>query len=522
MVSPDETRFISKEYSMKRNLSWLFFVLLLTFSSGVLAQSPVKILKQASKALGGERALQNVNSRQRKGKITRLQDGASGSFQAQTALPNFYNESYDFGGFETESGFNGKSGWRRDSRDGLRTLTGEASRDFAAEAGFRNSAWFDYKKDKSKITANGRTDINGKNANSLILTTAKGVAIKLYFDAATNLLLREEIPAGVSAKTFDYSDYRIVDGINEPFTINAKIGEESYLIKLEEVSRNRQIAKENFDFPKISDEPLPGIPALLKEVQTNEDRIEELRESYTYTQTNVFRAVDKTGKLSETGSDTYQITFYKGNHIRRLIAKSGRPLSADEQRDEDKRVGKSIGEIEKNISKKQARNAAQSSTDEPDDDDKNISAAETLRASRLINPRRERFRGRDVIVFDFEPNPDFDYKKAKSALKFFGKIAGAMWIDAQDKQVARIESFLVEDFKVGGGMVANLRKGASFSLEQQRVNDEIWLPSIIDFNVSIKLFLIKGFNFNQVIKYGDYQKFNTEVKSSKVDEIKNP
>ncbi len=504
---------------MRRSLFRLFFVFLLAFSSSVPAQSLNKILKQASNALGGEKTLQNVRSRQKRGKITRLKDGASGNFLVQTAQPNFYYESYDFSGFETESGFNGKSGWRRDSRDGLRTLTGDASRDFAVEASFRNFGWLNYKKDKAKITPSGQANVNGKTANSLIFTTNKGVASKLYFDAATNLLIREEIPAGDSTKTLDYSDYRMVSGINESFTINAKIGEESYLIKLDEVFYNRQITKEMFDFPKISDEPLPDIPALLREVQANEDRIEELLETYTYTQTNVFRAIDKTGKLNETGSDTYQISFHKGNQIRRLIAKNGKPLAADQQQDEDKRVGKSVEEIEKKISKKQARNAAQSSTD---DDDKDISVAETLRASRLVNPRRERFRGRDVIVFDFEPNPDFDYKKAKSALKLFGKVAGAMWIDAEDKQVARIESFLIDDFKVGGGMVANLRKGASFSLEQQRVNDEIWLPSVVDFNLSIKLFLIKGFNFNQVIKYGDYQKFSTEVKSSKVDEIKNP
>jgi hypothetical protein len=139
-----------------------------------------------------------------------------------------------------------------------------------------------------------------------------------------------------------------------------------------------------------------------------------------------------------------------------------------------------------------------------------------------LNPRRERFRGRDVIVFDFEPNPDFDYKKAKSALKFFGKMAGAIWVDAGDKQIARIEAFLVDDFKVAGGMVASLKKGAAFSMEQERINDEIWLPSLADFNLSVKVFLIKGFNFNQIIKYGNYEKFKTEVNDSKVDSPKKP
>jgi hypothetical protein len=144
-----------------------------------------------------------------------------------------------------------------------------------------------------------------------------------------------------------------------------------------------------------------------------------------------------------------------------------------------------------------------------------------LRASRLVNPRRERFRGRDVIVFDFEPNPAFDFKNAKSFLKFFGKVGGAMWIDEKDKQVARIEAVLFNNFKVGGGLLASLKKGASFTLEQERVNDEIWLPSSADINLSVKVLLVKGVNINQTIKSYNYRKFKTEVKDSKVDEIKN-
>ncbi len=330
----------------------LFFVFLLAFSSSVPAQSLNKILKQASNALGGEKTLQNVRSRQKRGKITRLKDGASGNFLVQTAQPNFYNESYDFSGFETESGFNGKSGWRRDSRDGLRTLTGDASRDFAAEANFRNLGWLNYKKAKAKITLNRQSNINGKTANSLILTTTKGVAIKMYFDAATNLLLREEIPAGDSMKSFDYSDYRIVDGINEPFTINVKIGEESYLIKLDEVSHNRQIAKENFDFPKISGEPLPDISTLLKSLQANEDKIDGILENYSYTQKIIRRELGKDGILRETESETNQLSFYKGRRISRLIEKNGKPLSANEQSEEDKNVQKRVAEIERELPKK--------------------------------------------------------------------------------------------------------------------------------------------------------------------------
>jgi DNA integrity scanning protein DisA with diadenylate cyclase activity len=125
-----------------------------------------------------------------------------------------------------------------------------------------------------------------------------------------------------------------------------------------------------------------------------------------------------------------------------------------------------------------------------------------------------------VIVFDFEPNPDFDFKNVKSILKFFGKTAGVIWIDAQDKQVARLEAVLADNFRVGGLLLANMKKGAAFTIENSRVNNEIWLPSQIDLNLSVKVLLVKGININQRARYSDYRKFSTEVKEPELEDIK--
>lgn len=505
---------------MKLLILLFFAAVLFVFAPNASAQSAGKILKQAEKAAGGKKALQAVRSRQRKGSITHLKDGVSGAFLTQTAEPNFYNQAFDLNGFETELGYNGKSGWTRDSREGLRTLTGSASRDFQAEAFYRNNLWLDYKKEKAKIVFGGQKNLDGKTANLIVLTTAKGVPIKLYFDAKTHLLIREEIPAGEETKTFDYADFRAVGGVQEPFLIKLKNGEDIYEINLDRVVHNPNLARADFDFPKISGEPLPDIPALLKELQKNEDKVDNILENYSYTQKNAKRELGKDGILRETESETYQLSFYKGNRIRRLVEKNGRPLSEREQRDEDREVEKRVAEIEKRIAKQEAKAVEQSSSGAPDEQSRRVSIAEVLRASRLINPRRERFRGRDVIVFDFEPNPDFDDKNAQSFLKFFGKVGGVMWIDEKDKQVARIEAVLFDNYKVGGGILANLKKGASFTLEQERVGDEIWLPSTADINMSVKVLLVKGFNINHIIKSSNYRKFETEVKDAKVDEIK--
>jgi hypothetical protein len=493
------------------------------------AQSPDKVIKQAIKALSngkGEKALRTVRSWQVKGQLTRLSDKATGSYQAQAMLPNLYTGSFDVAGFEVAAGFNGKSSWMRDSREGLRTLTGLASRDFAAEAAYRNMRWLDYKKEKGKLTLAGTSDINGKPANTVQLTTAKGVKIKMYFDVASGLLVREELPSGEAVHTFDYADHRLVDGVIEPHAIIVNDGKDSFEIKLSEVKHNIPLDKATFEFPKLSHEPLPDIDALLKGVKTNEDRIDALLEKYTYTETITMREFDQKGQLREKETETFELTFFKGNRIRRQIAKNDKPLTTNEEADEQKRVEKRIRDIEKKEAEKAKKSAkerevAQDDTGAPDGErGKRISIADVLRASKLVNPRRERFRGRDVIVFDFEPLPG--YKPQKGYEKFFGKTAGAIWVDVTDKQVARVEARLVEAFKVGGGLLASLREGASFIIEADRVNNEIWLPTRADINLAIKVLLVKGINVMQSINYGNYKRFNVDAEKEKLKDPVKP
>ncbi|PYT00429.1 MAG: hypothetical protein DMF63_07630 [Acidobacteria bacterium] len=492
---------------------FLFLLALLAISTP--AQAPAKILKQAEKAMGGAKSLASVASFVKTGKISQPGRSGEGSFIVKTARPNLFYFSNDLYA-ESEVGYNGRSGWIRDSLNGLRTLTGVSSVNLQAKAAFRNALWLNYKKDKSKITSDGVVKINGASAHSLRLTTSKGVTIKLYFDTSTGLLIRDEIPNAAFVETTDYSDYRDVSGVKVAFAQRILIDNEIFDVRFIDVKTNSNLDDAEFDFPKRSGEPMPDIPALLKDLQANEDKVEELLDTYSYMQRSTSRVIDKNGVLQDKESLTYQLSFYKGYRIRRLIEKNGKPLSDDEQKDEDKEAGKRVEEIEKQIAKRESSGIPR------DDESRRVSIAEVLRASKLSNPRRERFRGRDVIVFDFEPNPQFDYKNAKSMLKFFGKTAGAMWIDEKDKQVARLEATLSDSFNVGGGVVAKLKKGASFTLEQDRINDEIWLPSAADINLSVRVLLVKGIDLNQSIRSYDYRKFSTEVKDAKVDPVNQP
>jgi outer membrane lipoprotein-sorting protein len=492
-------------------------------AAGASAQSADKTIQRAVKSMTagkGEKALREIKSWEIRGTITNAKDGGGGAYRALAAQPGLYATTYDLRGVEVSVGFNGKSVWARDSRGGLRTLTGAESRDFQTEARYRNVRWLDYKKEKSRLTYEGQSKVDGKAVNAVVLTTPKNVKIKMYFDAASGLLTREEVPAGESPRVFEYADFRPVDGVMEPYFIRITSGEERYEIKLDQVSHNPQVDRAAFEFPKLSNEPLPDIPALLKQVGENEDEIDRLLEKYTYTETITEREIDSNGQMKSKETKTYELTFYKGNRIRRLTSKDGKPLNPKEEAEEQKDVEKRIREIEKKETEKERkaqkdREVAQDKSGSPDGErGQRISIADVLRASKLINPRRESFRGREVIVFDFEPAPG--YKPQKDYEKFFGKMAGAIWVAPDEKQVARVEARLIEPYKVGGGVLASLKEGANFVLEADRINQEIWLPTRAEINLGVRVLLVKGFNINQTISYGDYKRFNVDAEKEKL------
>ena len=500
----------------------LIAILTFCLTLAAAAQSPSKVLNQAEKAMGGAKALKAVRSVRRSGTIKRQSDGAEGKYEFQVSMPNLLHVSFDLEGFETESGFNGRSGWTRNSRDGLSTMTGLPSVRLAAAAAYRNNLWLRYKDEKAKLTSSGRSVIDGRTVNAVTLSTPKGISIRLSFDSVSGMLVRDEVPMGDGVIITEYGDHKNVSGVIQPFFERITFDGETYEVRHDQVTVNEAIPASAFNFPAASGEPLPDIAVLLKELQANEDNVEALIDKYSFIQKSTKRELGKDGILRETGSEAVQLSFYKGRRISRLIEKNGRALTASEQADADKDAAKRAEEIEKEIAKENAQMLKQDRTGTPSYESRLVSIAEVLLASKLLNPRRERFKGRDVIVFDFEPNPDFDMRNAKSMLKFFGKTAGVMWIDEKDKQVARLEAVLFESFKVGGGVLAKLNKGASFTLEKERVNDEIWLPSQTDINLSVRVLLVKGISVNQVIRSYDYRMFETEVTDAKVNETTKP
>ena len=187
--------------------------------------------------------------------------------------------------------------------------------------------------------------------------------------------------------------------------------------------------------------------------------------------------------------------------------KDGKPLSDADQQKENDKTRKRIEEAQRSQAKKEKKEEKRKQEGKDDDDDPGIELF--LRTSQFVNPRRERFRGQDVLVFDFEPNPE--YKPKKMAERVVQKLAGVVWIDEKALQVVRLEAYFVSDVKFAGGLLANLQKGTSFIFEQAFLNNEVWLPTYEEAHVGVRFLLVKGIKINAVTRYSDYKRFNVET-----------
>jgi len=478
---------------------------LTTFAASARAQDPQKIVEQYIKAAGGSKALSRARTITIEGTF-HMPDGKAGTYTLNTRLPNRYYSELVAGDTSLIEAYNGKSAWHRTANGEFGTLVGADGSQLEAAGQYYNSHLVDAKKNKIGLGFASFSKVRARDALEIEVTTMTGVKRHVFFDAQTHLIVKEAGMVGGVDEQILYDDYRSVNGLKIPYKIELHRGTETYDIAVTRAEVNGAVGERVFDFPKKSQVELPDLKSLFKEIDENQKAIDKLKENYAGTRSEEETEYDKTGKISKREMRESTFFYLNGHEVSTLVKKDGKPLSEEEQKKENERVQKEIQDIEKRDAKKEAKEEKAKEEGKKDDDEVGIETF--LRACQFVNPRRERFRGQDVLVFDFEPNPEF--KPHKLAEKVVHELAGVVWIDEKARDVARLEAYFVGDFRFGGGVIANLQKGTSFVFEQAYINNEVWLPTYEEAHVGVRVLLVKAFKVNEVTRYSDYKKFNVE------------
>jgi SepF-like predicted cell division protein (DUF552 family) len=250
--------------------------------------------------------------------------------------------------------------------------------------------------------------------------------------------------------------------------------------------------------------PLPDIHQLMKEVHEHQKQLDKVRENYTYTSSQTTEDIDAKGHVTKTETREVEIFFVNGHEIFRRVKKDGKPLDESEQQKETERVTKAV------------EKAQQPETEKKQEEQK-ITVSHILDLMDVRNPRRELYRGRPAIVFDFVGRKDAKtHGIVEDASK---KLQGTIWVDEADREVAHMDVTFNGNFHVAGGLVANIEKGSNIHFDQAPVNGEIWFPTGGESTLAVRLFLVKGIRQHATMRNYNFQRFHAVAEQGKESSV---
>lgn len=238
---------------MSYTASWL---LALLAAGPALAQPSVdQILDKYVEALGGRAACEKVTTRTMTGTVEIPDDNAKGTAQISAAAPGRYRLTMnvvEYGG-AIETVLDGQNGWQKNPDSGVHTMSRSD-----LEVAKRDHHFYRELKLKElfpKIEAAPPAKVEGHAVNVILATPASGPPETFYFDAETGLLLKRDferitLEDGIIQYEMFYRDYRDVDGVKVPATVEQKSPDSTMIFKFSEIKNNATIADDTFAKPE--------------------------------------------------------------------------------------------------------------------------------------------------------------------------------------------------------------------------------------------------------------------------------
>ncbi|MFN2492624.1 MAG: hypothetical protein ABR501_07065 [Pyrinomonadaceae bacterium] len=481
--------------------------------------SAEKVIDNYLKAIGGKKRVAAIRDATYEWTI-QLGDQTMGVARTHMKAPSSVRSELKFGNGQVISAANARSAWMQGLEGKLRTLTDAEAAAAKLEAALDASHLLNIKKSNVLARVVSLRDVDTDPAYVVEFSLRSGARLRYLFSTTTKLLMSIEDDARKTTTRFE--DYRSEGNILEPHRVS--INPEGTVVLtyvLQRAIYNAGIADALFD-PPVASESV-DVAALLREVSRNQDELEQRFTEYSFVQKETDREISGKGEVKKETIKVFEV-FPIANRqpIMKLISENGVQLTGERAAKEAKRVEEEFLKAERDKDKdkqrvekyraEQARKKAAKGKEGEDDD---VEISQFLRIHEFVSPRRERFRDREAVVFDFRARPGF--KPSNRQEDLISKLAGVAWIDPVDKQVMRLEARLAEGFKMAGGLLVNLRPGAAFVMEQTRMVEGIWLPRLAQINLSVKVLLFGGGDFNKTIEWSDYKHFSGDVKDYTLD-----
>ena len=248
--------------------------------------------------------------------------------------------------------------------------------------------------------------------------------------------------------------------------------------------------------------PLPDIRQFVLDVERNQRAAEAARRDYTYHLQIITQELGKNGDIRQTESEDYESVAIDGVRVERQVARNGKPFTPEQAKKESERFDKEVAKEKEHRAKLDEKGKPSTSHG-----DEVITASRILELGTFSNPRRVMLNGRPTIVADYAGDPHA--KTRNSSESVIRDLVGTAWFDEQDRALVQAEGHFLNDFKIAGGLFLSIHQGFSFSFQSIKVNNEVWLPKVVDATGEARIFLLAHIDGRFHMTASDYRKFRS-------------
>lgn len=251
-----------------------------------------------------------------------------------------------------------------------------------------------------------------------------------------------------------------------------------------------------------------NISDLLNEANKNGVTLYQKLLGYTYQLRKVQHTLNEEGNPAKEDFQDYEAYPVRGRHVLIKIADNGKKLADWEVEQERKTAGGELerAEADKNTEIKNYLTAAVSGSYRGKYAGLLIDPMAFLQVCDFTDARTEILAGREMIALDFTPRIGAKLPTAKA---FTTNLLGTIWIDANDKIIARIEAKNIIPGLDKAGKPLRVSPEPKLVYQQIKLPSGEWFPSVIRMNADGDGSAFYGLNWDVVFEFTDYQRFNT-------------
>jgi hypothetical protein len=207
-------------------------------------------------------------------------------------------------------------------------------------------------------------------------------------------------------------------------------------------------------------------------------------------------------------SKTYEVLMIDGSPYNKLIAVNDQPLSSEEAGNQERNFHQETHRRRKEAPSARARRIAQYRKERRQDHDL---------MNEMVNAFNFELEGESMVngqqCFVLDASPRHDYQPKNHETRVLKGMRGRLWIDIEQYQWVKVHA---EVFRavVFGLFIAHVEPGTEFTLEQERVQGNVWLPSHFSTRVRARVLLVSRKTLDDET-YSNYHRTttdNTELK----------